>query len=78
MNEITDDLSDIPEEHHDLFKGIRDTIQSLIDERKLKWLADTTEFSEGVQVGLEIAALYGDKLHELYEKSTADSDISDS
>lgn len=78
MKEIKEDLSDIPEEHQELFRKVRDAIFTLIDERKLKWMSDTIEFKEGVEVGLEIAALYGDEINEIYKKSTTYSDSSDS
>lgn len=78
MKEIEEDLKGIPEEHHKLFKDVRDTIMSLIDERKIRWLSETIEFKEGIEVGLEIAALYGDKINEIYKKSNSDIDSTDS
>jgi len=78
MNEIKDDLSDIPEEHHELFKDVRDTIANLIEDRKLNWLSNTIEFKEGIDIGLEIAALYGDKINEVYKKYNISTDANDS
>lgn len=78
MKEIEEDLSGIPQEHHQLFRDVRDKIMELIEERKLKWLSETIEFREGVEVGLEIAAFYGDKISEIYKKSNSDNDSSDS
>ena len=78
MNEIEDDLTGIPEEHHQLFRDVKNTISKLIDERQLKWMSETKEFKEGMEIGLEIAALYGDKINELYETSTTRSDADNS
>jgi hypothetical protein len=74
MKELEEDFSGIPEEHLELFKDVRRTIQHLIDERKLKWLSNSIEFKEGVEIGLEIAALYGDKINAIYTNHNTDSD----
>lgn len=50
-------------------KKVEESISNLIDERKLRYIADTNEFIEGMLIGLEIAALHGDKMHEIYKNS---------
>ena len=46
------------------------TINELLDERKLRWCADTVEFTEGLLIGLELAGIYGKKIQKIYPTST--------
>lgn len=45
-------------------------IKHLIKERKLKWMEDTDEFKQGLLIGLEIAGIYGDAIHKMYNSSS--------
>lgn len=54
----------ISELHDDVVKSI----EKIIEERKIKYIQENAEFTEGLLVGLEIAGLYGDKIHEIYTK----------
>ena len=49
-----------------LMSNVESTINSLLDERKLRWMSATEEFREGLLIGLELAGIYGDKIHKLY------------
>lgn len=62
------------EERAILLANIESSIESILTEKKLKYISDTMEFVEGLLVGMEVAKLYGDKIHELYmEKNTNES-----
>jgi hypothetical protein len=68
MNEFDENqLTDIPEEYRELFKNIANSIKQMINERKLHYISNTSEFSDGVTIGIEIGAMYGDELHEIYK-----------
>lgn len=49
-----------------LRSNVEATINSLLDEKKLRWISNTEEFVEGLLVGLELAGIYGDEIHKLY------------
>jgi hypothetical protein len=52
-----------------LQSNVEASIDGLITDRKVKYIADTLEFVEGLKIGLEIAGLYGDDIKALYSKS---------
>ena len=49
-----------------LHANVEMSITKLIEDRRLKWLADTLEFKEGILIGLEIAGIYGDAICKMY------------
>ena len=49
-----------------LRNNVEATVNSLLDERKLRWLSETEEFKEGLLIGLELAGIYGEDIHKLY------------
>lgn len=49
-----------------LIESVLTSIASMLEDRKLKYIADTYEFGEGLKIGLEIAGIYGDKIKEIY------------
>ena len=54
-----------------LQSNVESSVEALIEDRKLRYCADSVEFVEGLKVGLEIAGLYGNDIKELYSKSIA-------
>lgn len=54
------------EEIHILQQNVINTINDLLDKRKLHWMEKTPEFCEGLKVGLEVAGIYGDKINEIF------------
>ena len=49
-----------------LQSNVEATVNSLLDERKLRWLSNTEEFKQGLLIGLELAGIYGDAIYKLY------------
>ena len=54
-----------------LQSNVESSVEALIEDRKLRYCADSLEFVEGLKIGLEIAGLYGNDIKELYSKSIA-------
>lgn len=52
-----------------LLNNIEKTIENILDKKKIKYISDSMEFVEGLLVGLEIAGIYGNSIHELYSKN---------
>lgn len=48
--------------------NIEKTIEDILEKKKIKYISDTMEFVQGLLVGLEIAGIYGESIHELYTK----------
>jgi hypothetical protein len=46
--------------------NIEKTIETLLTDKKLKYISNTMEFVNGLMIGLEIAGIYGDEIHKLY------------
>lgn len=49
-----------------LENNVTKSIESMLEDKQLKYIADTPEFIEGLLVGLEIAGIYGDEIKNLY------------
>jgi hypothetical protein len=50
-----------------LLTKVESTVNGLITKRKLKWMSDTSEFREGLLIGLELAGIYGKQISEIYK-----------
>lgn len=55
------------DEKHIIKNSIEKSIESLIVVRKLELMADSPEFINGLLIGLEIAGLFGNHIHEMYK-----------
>lgn len=49
-----------------MVNNIEQCIESLINARNLNDISDSPEFISGLLVGLEIAKIFGDRIHEIY------------
>ena len=57
-----------------LLERVTESIEKLIETKKLKYIEETDEFVQGLLIGLEIAGMYGDEIKQIYSDNTDNPD----